>query len=105
MPALPEGEQAGQPQGVAPTRHIPSPRGLAVRPERSEVEGPTLTPTPLPEGEGLVSYPRPLGEGLVSYPRPLGEGLVSYPRPLGEGGPKGRVRARTGIYVKTYEDK
>ena len=56
-----------------------------------------LTPTPLPQGEGLLSYllPQgegllsyllPLGEGLLSYPLPLGEGLLSYPLPLGEGG-------------------
>ena len=37
-----------------------------------------LTPTPLPEGEGLLSYPRPLGEGgpeLVEGPGEGAEGI------------------------------
>src|SRR6266567_1711739 len=46
----------------------------------------TLTPTPLPQGEGFVLCPLPQGEGFVLCPLPQGEGFVPCPLPLaGEG--------------------
>ena len=45
----------------------------------------TLTPTPLPEGEGLQKNPRPEGEGLNNNPRPLGEGGPELVEGPGEG--------------------